>query len=283
MNTKYKITALVAFTGVFTSIGLSAQTVIVSDLSFKPVIDGNTTEWSNVPSEKIVLTKTVPSGKSNITSVSTKFGIIDDAVCFVFEWKDSSYDNQHKPFVWNDAKGKYSAGKQREDRLAVQFEMSGDYDSNWLSGNEFTADTWHWKAARSNLLGIAQDKMTVVSLTPLKKAYKGKSGSGSTVYIKRSSDEGSSLYSTKRYSNKELDVMPKYIPTPNPQGSIADVKAKGVWSNGMWSLEGCRQLNTGNIDDVVFSKGAVIKGGIALFNHSGDADHNHSKTISFQF
>lgn len=77
--------------------------------------------------------------------------------------------------------------------------------------------------------------------------------------------------------------MPKYIVNKNPTGSIADVKAKAIWGNGMWTLELSRKLNTGNSDDVVFQSGRALKGGIAVFNHSGNDDHNHSETINFQF
>ncbi len=174
-------------------------------------------------------------------------------------------------------------GPQREDRITIQFVMEGEYTSNWLSGNTFKADTWHWKAARSNPAGVAHDKMTIISNEPIKKAYKGTAEDGSTIYIKRPSDQGDKLYTTKRYATKKQETMPKYIMTENPQGSVADVKASGAWKNGAWALETCRKLNTGNPDDVVFSKGNAVKGAIAVFNHSGDDDHNHSDTLTFQF
>ncbi len=77
--------------------------------------------------------------------------------------------------------------------------------------------------------------------------------------------------------------MPKYIVNENPTGSIADVRAKGVWANGVWTLELQRKLDTQNLDDVVFEKGKKVLGGIAVFNHTGDDDHNHSDVINFQF
>ncbi len=238
-------------------------------------------EWSCAT--KVSLTKTNPDGKSDITWVDVKFGTFDGNVCFVFQWNDSSHDYHHKPYVWNEGSGKYEKGSQREDRLAVQFAMGGDYDTNWFSGKEFQADIWHWKSARSNPAGLAQDKMTIVSKTKTKKAYEGKAQDGSTIYIKRPSDAGDKLYKTKRYATKEEAIMPKYIATDNPQGSVTDVKAKGVWANGSWTLEGCRKMNTGNADDVVFSNGKPVKGGIAVFNHTGDDDHNHSGNLVFQF
>jgi ethylbenzene dehydrogenase len=123
----------------------------------------------------------------------------------------------------------------------------------------------------------------VISKDTIKKAYKGTAADGSTIYISRPSDKGSKLYTTKRYSTKDKEIMPKYIPVASASGSIADVKAKGVWSNGKWTLEMSRKLNTGNADDVAFAAGQAVVGGLVVFDHSGDDDHSHSSILKFQF
>lgn len=265
------------------SIPCQAATITFNQLDSAPILDGKTNDWASVTAVSIPLKNNNPKGKSDIKQVSLKSGVHGDSVYFLLEWKDGSHDNQHKPFVWDAGKNKYVSGKQREDRLAIQFGISGDYDVNWISGKLFTADTWHWKAARSNGLGIAQDKMTVIRSDKAKKAYKGTAQNGSTVYIQRPSDKGSKLYSTKRYSSKVDDLMPKYILASSVSGSVADVKAKGVWDNGQWTLELSRKLNTGNSDDVVFQPGQSVQGGIAVFNHTGDDDHNISEQLTFQY
>ncbi len=167
--------------------------------------------------------------------------------------------------------------------MAVQFAMEGDYTTDWFSGNSFKADMWHWKAHRTNPNGLAHDKMTIVSTTPAKKAYKAKAKNGKTIYIRRPSDKGSKLYKSTRYAKKEKNVMPKYIIAKNATGSVADIKAKGVWNNGVWTLLLNRKLNTGNPDDVVFVKGLAVAGGIAVFDHAGDDQHDFSDTLVFQF
>lgn len=262
---------------------LLAAVINVTPLKSAPTLDGSDSDWSAVSAATLPLKNDKPDGRSNVESISIKAGVFGDKVYFLLQWKDDSEDNQHKPYTWDAAKNKYIKGTQQEDRVALQFVMSGDYDVNWLSGNTFTADTWHWKAARSNPAGIAQDKRTIIGKVAAKKAFKGTAADGSTIYIKRPSDAGDKLYKTQRYKKKESDVMPKYIVNKNPTGSIADVKAKAIWGNGMWTLELSRKLNTGNSDDVVFQSGRALKGGIAVFNHSGNDDHNHSETINFQF
>ena len=255
-----------------------AVDIAVNKLSFTPKLDGNGAEWKSVKATKVRV-----SGKLAVKSVSVKVGVRGAKVYFLAMWADKTMDDQHKPFVWNSAEGKYKAGPQREDRLALQFAMSDSYSSSWDSGKPFRADMWHWKAGRSNPIGIAHDKMTIITTSPQKKAFKLKAKNGTYVYIRRPSDSGSKIYSSKRYRAKKQDTMPKYILNPKATGSITDVKAKGVWKNGMWTLELMRKLNTSNPDDAVFVVGKSIKGALAVFDHSGDNNHNRSGTIQYKF
>ena len=274
------IMLLIAFA--FTAVDISAQKIIkVKRLSFRPNLDGSFKGWGAVPAVNIPLKSLLK--KPAVSMISVKAGVYKKEVFFLFRWKDSTKDVLHKPYVWNSAKGAYVKGSQREDRLAVQFAMEGDYTTDWFSGKSFKADMWHWKAYRTNPNGLAHDKMTIVSTKPMKRAYKGKTKNGKTVYIRRPSDKGSKLYKTTRYAKKEKDVMPKYIIAKNATGSVTDIKAKGVWNNGEWTLLLNRKLNTGNSDDVVFHKGRAVAGGIAVFDHAGNDQHDYSDTLVFQF
>lgn len=266
----------------FPAVELSAKQIIqVKKLSFRPTLNGSFKGWGAVSAVNIPLKSL--TNKPAVTMVSVKAGVYEKEVFFLFRWKDSTKDVLHKPYVWSSAKGAYVKGSQREDRFAVQFAMEGDYTTDWFSGNSFKADMWHWKAYRTNPNGLAHDKMTIVSTQPVKRAYKGKAKNGKTVYLRRPSDKGSKLYKTTRYAKKEKNIMPKYIIAKNASGSIADVKAKGVWKNGEWTLLLKRKLNTGNSDDVVLSKGRAVAGGIAVFDHAGNDRHDFSDTLVFQF
>ncbi len=262
---------------------LFAQTIVVHSLASAPTLDGSDSDWSGLPSSTISMRKNKPDGKSDVHSVSLKAGVFGDDFYLFVQWSDATEDLIHKPFVWNAKENRYVRGPQREDRFSIQFAMDGDYTTDWFSGNEFKADMWHWKSSRTNPVGLAHDKMTIISAKPLKRSYKTKAKNGKIVYLHRPSDQGDKIYYSKRYSQKENEVMPKYFFTPNPQGSIVDVKAKGVWKNGMWYLEIERKLNTGNTDDVVFVKGKRIKAGIGIFNCSEADDHNISETLIFKF
>lgn len=278
----HTLAALVA-ASIASSPVLANGTVNVVALDVAPTLDGDASDWAGVSPINVPLRQTKEGGKSAVAAVEVRAGVHGDEVFLLLRWKDSTEDRQHKPFVWSDAESKYVSSGRAEDRLALQFAMSGQYTTDWLSGNTFTADMWHWKAHRSNELGLVHDKMTIVGKEPVKKAYEAKARDGSTVYIRRPGDAGGKLYKSKRYITKDQQEMPKYILNPDVSGSVADIKAKGVWKDGMWTLEIRRKLDTGHPDDVVFTPGEKVAAGFAVFDRTGDDDHNVSDVLVFQF
>ena len=67
------------------------------------------------------------------------------------------------------------------------------------------------------------------------------------------------------------DRVPQYLPG-RPSGSAADVRAKGKWSDGRWTLELSRRLNTGHDDDTPLDTTRSYKMAVAAFNFTGDMD-----------
>ncbi|MEH6649804.1 MAG: ethylbenzene dehydrogenase-related protein [Motiliproteus sp.] len=262
---------------------LSAQTVDVIQLSVPPTLDGQDLEWENHPGVRIQLHQNGADSVVEATDILVKAGRFNDEVLFYLEWNDNIADEVHKPYIWSEQRGKYVRGPQREDRLAMQFEVSGAFDADWLSSPGFIADMWHWKAARSNPLGLAHDKKTTLSINKLLRAARIASPEGQVVYVLRQDDAGSPLYRSLRYAQKEQPQMPKYELQPQSNGSIADVRARGLWKEGKWHLELLRKMNTGNDDDVVFIRGRAVKGAIAVFDRSENHDHKTSVTLNFQF
>jgi len=260
-----------------------SQTIIVPTLEHAPNFS-NEDSWQDIPITTIKLRPSRPGVLTQVPEVSLKIGQYDDIIFIYARWQDNTESTLHKPFIWNQSEQKYKKGPQREDRLVFQFEISGDYTTQWDSGQEFTADTWHWKAARSQPLGLAHDKHLTASQQRRPRAYEMKTPSGKPIYISRLSDRGRALYNARRYSAKQADIMPKYIlaNTP-PTGSIADIKSTAHWQNGEWHVKLWRKLDTGHDDDVQFIKGQKISAGIAIFDHSPDDDHVISPTLSFQF
>ncbi len=263
------------------------QVIEVIKLTQAPVLDGAASDWSSVPGNKIKVSPAFigdDKARYGEGEVMLKVGYLGDNVYFLVQWKDSTLNNTHKNFVWDETQGRYRAGKDREDRFIFKFFMSGKYATSMLAGLPSVYDVWHWKAYRSNLAGLAHDKSHIISDTKIAKSKKYIAQTGKEMWISRPSDKGDSLYQSKRYTDKVKDVMPKYIVNPSATGSIADVKAKGVWKDSLWTLEITRKLDTGDHDrDVVFKPGASVKGAVAVFDGVGDWHHSVSDTLLFKF
>lgn len=241
------------------------------------ILDGDIADWAGIPASTVML-----HGDGQVDTVDVRVAIHDGMIYMLAEWTDSTKNVLHKPYKWNEAAQSYVKTRQKEDRLAISFEMSGDFSANKLDGAEFEADVWHWKARRSNPAGIVHDKWWKVSKTEFPRSVEFYGPSGAPVFLSRRSDSGSKLYKPLRHVAKQDDVMPGYQVNLNPTGSIADVKANGVWKDGRWILELARKLDTGHDDDVAIPGNGSVKIAIAAFNGVDSEKHSVSETLVLQ-
>ena len=272
-----KISAVIGIISMAAGFALPAQagqTLVASKIDQAATIDGNPAEWSRVPAIVVPL-----KGKGKVDSVELKAAVRDGMIYVYAKWADSTESRLHKPYKWNEASQSYKRTRQLEDRFAISLEMSGNFSANKIDGSIFNADVWHWKAGRTDPAGIAHDKMHKVSDTPFKKGKKFKAASGKTVYLGRLSDAGDRLYRAVKFDAKQQDVMKRYEVNTTPSGSIADVRAKGMWRDGYWHLEFARKFDTGNSDDAVIPADGTIKIAVAAFNNVGGRNHSTSEII----
>lgn len=162
-------------------------------------------------------------------------------------------------------------------------------------------DFWFWMAGISNIYGRADDRAlddTVDLEDPkaaTRRADKGDRGFDKNGY-KGAVEKIAPVRPTKKYLlgyNFESDPYPLasqmdditsykvfkagdkvayiYFYGP-PTESRGDIRAKGIWKNGRWTLEMRRKLNTGNRDDMVFTpdfwRPVYYMYGLAVFNHT---------------
>lgn len=252
----------------------AGQMVTAAKMDAAITVDGDIGDWDGIAAMSVPL-----KGKGGVDKVELRAAVHGDMIYVLAVWDDPTENAAHKPYAWDDASQAYKKTKEMEDRLAINWKMSGNFSANKIDGSEFEADVWHWKAGRSNPAGLAHDKMWKVSKSPFKKAKKFKTPSGGEIYMARMSDKGDRLYSSTKYDKKEQDVMPRYKVNMSATGSIADVKAKGVWQNGRWYLEMARKLDTGNPDDAVIPVGGEIEFAIAAFNSVGGKKHSVSEIL----
>ncbi len=261
------------------------QEITVDMLSFQPTIDGDLSEWPIGQFQKIRIRPAVKEDKKNNTGMLTvefAVGIYVDSIYVAVRWPDKSADTHFRPWVWRV--NKYRRSKERDDMFALRFEHKGDYQRTMIADTSYEADVWVWSAGRSNLIAYATDYKHVISLDLIEDAAEYKTERGNTVYIDKQKDSGSIGYKTLRpaQKNKTKDELPSITISELSTGSIADVKAKGIWQSGFWHLEMVRKLNTGHDDDTPLQRGQAVLGQIAVFNNANEEHKSISEPISFK-
>ena len=92
--------------------------------------------------------------------------------------------------------------------------------------------------------------------------------SASGARAQEGSDAGKAAYKTLVHPTHIGDKAPLYRHV-KPEGSRADVRAKGVWRDGMWTVEFARKLVTGNADDIQFDVSRIYQFGVSRFEVAG--------------
>jgi hypothetical protein len=162
-------------------------------------------------------------------------------------------------------------------------------------------DLWHWKAARSEPYGHADDTYIVMATEKStgRKNDKGKGGDKANetadkkmpAYMqdptKRASAAGFLLaeeavkiadYSVFKTGDRVTYRMPV-----KPEGSRFDIKSVARHANGGWTVMLTRKLNTGSDDDVAFDPRREYSFAAAVFDDSGDEDSYDSEVVALRF
>lgn len=271
------------------------QVVPVVALAQAPKIDGNLAEWGADGWVKVPVKPSLdkadrskfgmsPDDDKNQTGSLTaliKVGVNGGKVYFALKYPDSAADTSYLLWEWRG--DKYAQGKQRDDMLALRFQMTGDFDRSMLSTKDYTADVWQWSAGRTNPVGVAEDQMHHMTTATLENAAEYSMPDGKTIYIKKQRDAGAPVFKTlPRPKENKGEKMPSFE-VGTPSGSSADVAAKGDWSAGNWQVEFGRALNTGHADDAVFKPGQKLLGQIAVFNKGFSEHKSVSEPLLFDF
>jgi hypothetical protein len=242
-----------------------------------PLVDGSDDDeaWKSVPVLEVRVRRPLPPRLGEAGEVQLRSLYTASSVYFLVRWRDETRDDvAHKPWAWNSSRNAYEEGPEREDALALAFEHTGPFDADMLSGVEATWDVWHWKAVRTNPQGLAMDRThRYTRQKPAGRAAEHQSKADeATVWIARPEDAGDTV-ERKQPPPKERgeDRVPQYLPA-TPTGSAADVRAKGVWKDGWWTLELERKLDTGHADDTRFDPGQHYRFAVATQDRTGDMD-----------
>ncbi|MCP4372904.1 MAG: hypothetical protein GY797_33085 [Deltaproteobacteria bacterium] len=253
-----------------------------------PVIDGKIDDvWGQA--QGVYVWDTVAKINIMLKTVYT-----DGKIFLLVKFNDPDESRKHKYWHWNKEEEMYEQGPEREDIFTVKWNMNpGEVDLSAHADNEYRADIWFWKSNRTGPVGYADDKIQKLTVAEIKGQMKVISRSGNIRYLTRIADEGRSAYEYELPIDHAGDIIPKYT-NRQPQGSRADVKAKGFWKDGSWAIEFKRDLATGNSDDVQFDISSEYQLGVSRYEISarkpnlktevplyGSGDTNNSLRLSF--
>lgn len=212
-----------------------------------PMVDGRETEeaWKNI--EAVKTYDPIAQVEIKIKSVYSY-----STIYFLVSFPDKDESRTHRSWIWNKEKQMYEEGPDREDVFVFKWKMDDTVkDISVFSDTPYAADVWYWKACRSDPEGYADDKIQRLYNYQVKDGFEVTSNSGKKMYLHRQGDNGRSTYKTNIFVEYQGDLIPRYT-LRSPQFSRADVKAKGMWQDGRWTIEFARALDTGNGDDVNF-------------------------------
>ncbi len=244
--------------------GFAGQTIVAQKVAKEPVIDGvaHDKAWSQA---KAITTH----DKVADIDIVLKVVYTDDKIFFLVTYPDKNKSITHRNWVWNAKEEEYKSGKDREDGFVLKWNMEGrPVDLSVFADNSHTADVWFWKACRTNPVGYADDKNHRLSSSPIKKAREIVSKSGKKMYLQRLGDKGDSAYISTINIDYKGNVIPRFK-TRQPTLSRADIKSKGAWKDGGWTIEFARVLKTGNADDVSFDPRQTYQFGVSRYEVAG--------------
>jgi DMSO reductase family type II enzyme heme b subunit len=250
-------------------------------------VDGSSNDavWKTATELKLDAEGRGGDAKGKKATVTLKAAYDNENVYFLLRWQDSTNDETHKSFVWNDAKGAYETGPDREDNAALSFPIKGTFTANMLSGQDELWDVWHWKAQRTGPAGYAMDRTHVFATTepPGGKAKKYAAQNGKDIWIARPEDAGESVTKESSAPSTKQASAPKHYEAVKPSGSAADIRTGHGYSDGWWTVEFARKLNTGSPDDVVLDAAKTISMGVAVFDKSEHENHYTAGPITLSF
>jgi len=284
--------------------------------------DAGSSEWSQAKEAKMVLTGAGKFEGKNI-ELKTKSVYTKDEILFRFEWPDKDKSMEKNAWKFSGGKwNKIKANEDRLGLVfeinridkfatkgcAVMCHNESKNEKEWyyaVSSQKEKADMWHWKSVRSNPVGYAEDGYVAFNATKEpEKGRKRDAGSGTKAKNNRTKDKSGPAYMQDPSKSasipgtllvaqaveiknatgfKDGDQIPGYMLQPGWKDSFGDVKAKGAWQNGKWTVMMSRKLNTGYDDDIQFNTRKKYPFSLAVFDNSGEHDSYNAEPLKLQF
>lgn len=265
---------------------------------------------------------TVPLSFGSVRFAQLKALYTDEDVLLRVRWADTTEDRLHHPWVWDEELGKYLPGPQVEDSLMLSFEAGCEWFPSFLAGYAFDFDAWQWLAGRTDPLGQALDLSGSMKDQELSDTTSYASRNGEDEWNLKFNDRNDGILhkpwdqldrqymiwpvidnvfyhdwldgSRGREFTRQL-LPPESLPSSPaamlPQfepfaleGNAGDVRAKGHWEDGYWTVELRRKRITegGTAWDVQFDR--LTQFSLHVFDHAERLDQSsESQRLFLQF
>lgn len=317
------ISLALVFGGIFLNsnevTGASKQTLTVTRVKTAPA-GPDDSAWKKAKAIQVPFEgKEKFAGKK--ATVTTKAVYTNDDIYFLFKWNDPTLSITKGAWKYDGQKWIHQKGN--EDRISLLFEINRINNfatkgcaitchvpagaPNAKDGKFGTStaaekgDLWHWKAARSDPAGFADDTW-LTKISAEKGGRKSDGGKGGDMR-NQTADKSKPLYSlasgkkfgkngillvahaakiTDYSSFKAGDTITYRLPKM-PEGSRGDIKAVSRYANDSWSVMLYRKLETGHEDDAAFNPRKKYNFAMALFDNSGDEDSYDSEVLTLKF
>jgi len=187
-----------------------------------PIVDGLALDecWRKVKGRNFK----IPYGDGEaLTDVAVKACVFKDRIYLLVQYQTGGEARSHRFWRWDPQKKIYVSTDTREESVSIML----------YGGKDAGNDIWVWRACRTDPAGFADDMF-------LK-------------YGRLSLDVGRPCWYSEYYGSFVGDVLPRFQ-NRAPEGSAADVKAKGHWDRGRLTVEFSRKLDTKHPDDIPLSK-----------------------------
>ncbi len=248
----------------------------IPEVEQAPAVDGAAGDpaWARAPELRVPL-----RGAAGEVEVRVRGVWVEDRIFLLVRWEDPTRDALYRPWVWDPAEGTYRQNDQADDGLAVALYPSDVKDPCMLTGRDLEADLWIWRAFWSEISGLASDARLQISRVrmPRSNPYPARDGSGQ-VWIREALDTGASGWSFFIPVEFQGSVVPSYKPS-RAAGSRADVRARGRWEEGRWTVELSRRLDTGHDDDRVLRPGERVPVALGVYDRGERGQHSTSGLI----
>ena len=296
--------------------------VVISKKVRSAPTDASSPQWEKAEKARIVVNG-AGDVEGNITTLKARSVYTKDEIFFLFQWHDYNKSMNKKRWKYTGGQWTMIKGDEdrlgvvweinRIDKFATKgctilCHNEAKNPEDWyyaVSSPKEKADLWHWKAVRSNPVGYTEDGY--VTINPSKKPEEGRkrdADSGAKAKSNRTKDKSKPAYMqnpskapsipgsllveeavgiTGKSKFKDGDEIPGYMLNTVWKGSFADVKTKGVWMNGKWTVMISRKLNTGYDDDVQFNTKKTYPFGIAVFDNAHEHNSYNSEPLKLKF